>query len=283
MKKLDILIAIFVTLAWGSNYVVAKLNVQEIPGFLSTAIRFLIIALILLPFVKKPQIKFNKLLITSMIFGLYISLVYYGLYLGLDSGFSSIIMQLNAPFSIIIARFYLKEPFNFYSTLGTIISFFGAVIVADIHNLNSGFFSLLVLFAAAWLNAAFNVASRELKEVPALSLLCWNSLLAAPLIFLLSYFIEGNPVILLENATYVFWSSLFYTITIASLLGITGWIYLLQNYPIQKVMPFNFLVPLFGVFFSVLILAEKVSWHLIIGGILIISGVALSQLRVRKI
>ena len=282
MKKLDILIAIFVTLAWGSNYVIAKLNVQEVPGFLSTAIRFLIIAIILLPFVKKPQISLSKLWTTSIIFGLYISLVYYGLYLGLDSGLSSIIMQLNAPFSIILARFVLKEPFNFYSVLGMVIAFAGAIIVSDIQNLNNRFFSLLALFAAAWLNAAFNVRSRELSKVPALSLLCWNSMLAVPLIFIISYFIEGNPLQLLENATYVFWSSLFYTITIASLLGITGWIYLLQNYSINKIMPFNFLVPLFGVFLSILVLAEKFSWHLVIGGVLIIVGVIFSQIKVKK-
>ena len=47
-------------------------------------------------------------------------------------------------------------------------------------------------------------------------------------------------------------------------------------------MPFNFLVPLFGVFLSILVLAEKFSGHLVIGGVLIIVGVIFSQIKVKK-
>lgn len=279
MKKYDIIIAILIAFAWGSNYVAVKLNLSEVPGFLSLSLRFFITAIILLPFVPRPKIAFRDLYSVAIIFGIfYVGLVYYGMYLGVGASLAVIIMQLNAPLSMIIARVVLKEEFTFNAIIGVALAFIGVIIVAGNFNSNGNYFAIVTVLFGAFFNAVFNIQSRKLKDkISPLSLLCWTSLIAMPHLLLISYFLEGNPISLLPNATSIFWSSLFYNITMAGIFGVTGYIYLLQKYPVYKVMPFTLLVPPFGVLFSSVLLQEPLSWHLFIGGCLTITGVAISQ------
>jgi O-acetylserine/cysteine efflux transporter len=281
MKKLDILIAIFVAFCWGSNYVAAKFNLSEVPSFLSLSLRFIITSLILLPFVPRPKINFIDLYSISIVFGIfYVGLVYYGISLGAGASLAVILMQLSAPLSVIIAKIVLKEEFKLNAIIGMILAFVGVIIVVGNPNVTGGnILAIITLLFAAIFNAIYNIQSRKLKAVSPLSLLCYTSLIASPHLLLISYFLEGNQLELLQNSTITFWSSLLYSTIIAGILGVTGWIYLLQQYPVYKVMPFGLLVPIFGVFFSNLLLEESLTWHLFIGGVLTIIGVYISQVK----
>lgn len=281
MKRSDILIAILVAFAWGSNFIAVKYTVIEIPGLLSIALRFLLTSLLLVPFVQKPKTSFKNIYSFALIMGIfYLGLLYYGLYLGISTSLSVIIMQLNIPISIIIARITLKEHFTLSSMLGIILAFAGVITVVGAPQLTGNKTAFVMLLLAAFFCAIFNIQSRKLQSIPPLTLLAWSNLIATPHLLLMSYFLEGNPFELLEGVTIKLWGALIYSVIIAGLIGITLWIYLLQTYPVYKVMPFNLLVPLFGVSLSVIVLGDLPSNYTYIGGILIISGVALSQLRI---
>ncbi len=210
----------------------------------------------------------------------YLGLLYYGLYLGINTSLTIIIMQLNIPISIIIARFALKEHFTLSSILGVILAFIGVIVVVGTPQITGNHVAFVMLLISAIFCAVFNIQSRKLHAIPPLSLLCWSSLIAAPHLLLMSYFLEGNPLELLEGTTTTLWGALLYSVIVASFIGITLWIYLLQTYPIHKVMPFNLLVPFFGVSLSVVILGDIPSWHIFLGGALILSGIAISHARV---
>jgi O-acetylserine/cysteine efflux transporter len=109
MSFKDICLAILVAFIWGTNYVAMKFTAIEMPGFLSASLRFMLTALILLPFCKRPNISFKNLYFVSITSGAYIGLIYYSMYLGINTCLGIILMQLNAPFSMFIAKFILNE------------------------------------------------------------------------------------------------------------------------------------------------------------------------------
>ncbi len=280
MKKFDVCIAFLVAFFWGSNFTAVKLSIIEIPGLLALSLRFLLTAIILLPFITKPKISFAKLYLVSLVFGIfYIGLLYYGMHLGLNTSLTIILIQLNIPFSIIIARIFLKESLTLKTILGVAIAFLGMAVVAGTPHLIGNNVAVFILLLSAFFYAIFNIQSRKLKEIPPSSLLCWTSLISMPHLFMISYFIDGNPIDLMQNLSHIGWASIIYSAAISGALGITLWIYLLQKYPISQVMPFNLLVPFFGISISILLLDEIPSWHIIVGGLITLGGIAVTQVK----
>ena len=66
MKSTDIALVLFMNIAFGAAFISAKIGVSYFPPFLFTSMRFLIIAVLLLPFLKLHQGQmFNILFISS--------------------------------------------------------------------------------------------------------------------------------------------------------------------------------------------------------------------------
>ena len=177
MKKTDTLLAILVPLIWGGSYIAIEYIVIEIPGLLSIAIRYSLIALILVPFVPRPnRANFKDLYATSLVVGVFcLGVLYYGMSLGIDTNLTTIIMQLTTPISVIIARFAFKEPFTLRSSIGIIIAFSGMLIVVGAPSFNSNYLAFTMVFFSAFFLAVYNIQSKKLKAIPAISFAFSNS------------------------------------------------------------------------------------------------------------
>jgi drug/metabolite transporter (DMT)-like permease len=62
---------------------------------------------------------------------------------------------------------------------------------------------------------------------------------------------------------------------LCSIVQFTGWFYLLRNGDPGKTSAFLFLVPIFGVITSWMLLGEKISWETVAGGVLVCIGIFL--------
>ena len=87
MSAIQIACAVAVPLLWGYQFVAIKAGVTEFPPLFFLAVRFLAIALLLIPFVKRPtRRQFGPVAAISVFLGgLNFGLFYVGL--GLGSGF----------------------------------------------------------------------------------------------------------------------------------------------------------------------------------------------------
>ncbi len=281
MKLRDILLALIVAVTWGSNFIAVKIAISELPGFLALSLRFLITGIVLIPLAKIPKCSFKEIYSISIIFGIfYIALLYLGMHLGLNSSLAVILLRLNIPLSIIIASLTLKEEIPFKIICGIILAFIGMLIVVGTPHLSGNLSAAIIILFSAFFCALFNVESRKLRsKVNPLSLLCWTSLISAPHLLIISYLLEGDPIFLLSKITHVGWMSTVYGAIISGIIGNALWIKLLQSYPVNIVMPFNLLVPLCGVFFSITILKEEPSWHIFLGGLITLLGVGITQIK----
>ena len=75
------------------------------------------------------------------------------------------------------------------------------------------------------------------------------------------------------------WLALAYTILIGGIVGFGLWFWLIARCSMGRIAPFGLLLPVFAMISSVLFLGDRLTPMLIAGGLLTISGVAITQVR----
>src|SRR5450631_3697299 len=122
MSAIQIVGAVAVPLLWGYQFVAIKVGVTEFPPLFFHALRFLAIALLLVPFVKRPtRQQFRPIAAISLFLGgLNFGLFYVGLGLGSGS-MSAVAYQLATPFPVLVARPPLAERPSLATTAGVVL------------------------------------------------------------------------------------------------------------------------------------------------------------------
>jgi len=120
-----------VPLLWGFQFVVIKVGTAEFPPLFFLGLRFLAMALLLVPFVKKPtRRQFGPIAAISVFLGgLNFGLFYVGLALGSGS-MSAIAYQLATPFTVLLAWPLLAERPSLITSSGVLLAFIGVVVLA---------------------------------------------------------------------------------------------------------------------------------------------------------
>ncbi len=112
-------------------------------------------------------------------------------------------------------------------------------------------------------------------------LMGWSSLLTVPQVMVMSLLLEYGQMASLVTADGRGWLALAYTIFIGGIVGFSLWFWLIGRCSMGRVAPFGLLLPVFALMSSVLFLGERMTPKLIIGGLLAISGVAITQVKPR--
>ena len=94
----------------------------------------------------------------------------------------------------------------------------------------------------------------------------------------MSLVFESDHVYLVINASFSVWWSVLYLGLIMTALGYYFWNTLIRTYEIEKVAPFLLLLPVFSLLGGIIFLEELVSTVKILGGLIVILGVAFVSL-----
>ncbi len=280
MSAIQIVCAVGVPLLWGYQFVAIKVGVLEFPPLFFLALRFLAIALLLVPFVKSPTRKQLGSIAAISVFlgGLNFGLFYVGLGLGSGS-MSAIAYQLVTPFTILLAWPLLAERPSPTTSTGVVIAFVGVIVLAAGPGLTANALPLLLVVGAAFAFAMSNVLTKRYGPFDPLMLMGWSSLLTVPQVALMSLLLEHGQLASLITADQRGWLALAYTIFIGGILGFGLWFWLIARWSMGRVAPFGLLLPVFALISSVLFLGEHMTPKLIVGGLLAITGVAITQIR----
>jgi O-acetylserine/cysteine efflux transporter len=280
VSAIQIVCSVAVPLLWGCQFVAIKVGVMEFPPLFFLALRFLAIALLLIPFVKRPtRQQFGPIAAISVFLGgLNFGLFYVGLGLGSGS-ISAIAYQLATPFAVLLAWPLLAERPSLTTSAGVALAFIGVVVLAAGPGLTANALPLLLVVGAAFAFAMSNVLTKRYGPFDPLMLMGWSSLLTVPQVTLMSLFLEYGQLASLIRADQRGWLALAYTIFIGGILGFGLWFWLIARCSMGRVAPFGLLLPVFAVISSVLFLGDHMTTKLIVGGLLAISGVAITQVR----
>lgn len=282
MSAMQIVCAVVVPLLWGYQFVVIKVGVGEFPPLFFLALRFLAIALLLVPFVERPRRRQLGPVAAISLFlgGLNFGLFYVGLGLGSGS-MSAVAYQLAPPFTVLLAWPLLAERPSLTTSAGVVLAFIGVVVLAAGPGVSATALPLLLVVGAAFAFAVSNVLTKRYGPFDPLMLMAWSSLLTVPQVMLMSLLLESGQMASLVTADERGWLALAYTIFIGGIVGFGLWFWLIARCSMVRVAPFGLLLPVFALTSSVIFLDERISPKLIAGGLLAISGVAITQLRPR--
>lgn len=282
MTPVQVFCAVAVPLLWGYQFVAIKIGVTEFPPLFFLALRFLAISILLVPFVARPTRRQLGPIASISLFlgGLNFGLFYVGLGLGSGS-MSAVAYQLATPFTVLLAWPLLAERPSVVTSAGVVLAFIGVIVLAAGPGLSGNVLPLLLVVGAAFAFAVSNVLTKRYGPFDPLMLMGWSSLFTVPQVLVMSLLLESGQVGSLVSTDGRGWLALAYTIFIGGIVGFSLWFWLIARCSMGRVAPFGLLLPVFALTSSVLFLGEQVTPKLVIGGLLAIAGVAITQFKPR--
>ena len=276
MKTRDIFIALLVPVVLGFGFVIAKPAMQYFPPYLLMGMRFTIPALMLVWWFPLPKGLYFDLFKVSLIGStLQYGLTYSGLNI-IDASSAVPLVQLEVPFGIIIAFFLLKEIPTIKNIIGLIIAFIGVFILTGAPNLEGKYIGVLLTISGAFTWALGAVMAKPLsKKIGAFALMTWLCVFSGPMLLLMSLVFDGNPMQYILYANLNSWLTVIFLGFVMQPIGYAAWYYVLKKYPVNKVMPVLLILPVTGLVTSIFLLGEDPPKQVFLGGLVIISGVAL--------
>lgn len=278
------LLAVLVALVWGLNFVVIDAGLQDVPPLLFLVFRFVLVAFPLVLLVPRPGPWKDVLVIGAFMSLGQFSLLYVALDLGMPAGLASLVLQAQVMFTVVIAAVALGERSSGQQVLGVAVGTVGLVVVALAHGLRAPVLPLLVTIAAALSWAIGNVAARRARMASGLGLVAWSALVVPLPALALSLVVDG-PDAVGDVLTGLGWTAVLstaYTVVFASLFGYVVWNGLLARYPAGAVVPFILLVPVVGIVTAWLVQDEVPTALEGVGGLVMLSGVAIASVRLRR-
>ena len=273
----DTLIASLVPIFLGFGFVIAKPAMEHFPPILLMGLRFTFAASILIWWFPIPRGYLKQIFIASLIANtLQYSVTYTGLNL-IDASAAVLLVQTEVPFGVIFAYFMLKEKPTIRSLIGIGVAFIGVYILTGSPSLDGKFLGigLTILGSAIW--ALGQVLVKPLsKEIAPLTLVAWLAIFSGPILIFLSAILDGNTINYIKSANFNSWVIAFYLGFFMQPVTYGCFYYVLKNNPLYKVLPIVTMgIPLTGLLAAILLLGEKPTTELYLGGFIILIGVIL--------
>jgi len=284
MRLRDMVLAALTSVIWGFAFVTYKFGLESFSAAQLTALRFLIACLPVF-FVPRPKLSWPLIAAIGLIlFAGQFLLLMMAFALDMPAGLGSVTQQTQAIFTIVLAAIFLREVPTLRQSVGTAIAFAGLALIGLTvgGDLRPAALGLALAAASSW--AVGNLLLKRTGAAPAFALMVWCSLVVPLPMLMLSYVVDPQPS-LAQAIMHASWRSIATALYLgipATLIGYGLWSYLLQRYPAPVVAPFALLSPAIGIFAAAIIHGEVFGPLRYLGMALILAGLAVILLPVRR-
>jgi drug/metabolite transporter (DMT)-like permease len=285
-SKLPILIWLVLSLIWGSTWLFIKLGLEDLPPFTFAGIRFVIAALILSIVIvirRRPLPRRRRDWGLMAVTGLLSFTLNYGLLFWGEqrttSGLAAILQTIIPVFGLVIAHLYLPEERITLRKLGGVVLgiigvglIFSNQFVAEGKSALWGSVAIVVgALGVAYSNVLIKARARHLDSAV---LAAGQMVFGLIPLLLIGTIAEGNPLKLHWTPLALF--SLFYLALVGSSIAFLLFYWLVRNMDVTKTMLISLVTPLIAVILGMLVLNERLTWRIFLGGVVIISGIGLN-------
>ena len=280
----DFAFLVLINLIWGLNLIASKFGVSHFPPIFFTALRFSVLALVTLPFLRWHAGKMQALMIAAVLSGgLQYAVLFMGVRAAPEVGTIAIAQQIGVPFTTLLSILFLGEVVRWRRGLGIALAFAGVAVIAFQPSVYAARTGLALVVASALIGSFGLVAVKRLgTELRPLELQAWFALSGLPVLWLLSAWLESGQGAAVESASARDWAALLFTALVSSLVAHTGYYWLVRRYPVTSLSPLTTLSPVFGVTFGVLLYGDPFGARILIGGLLTLVGVTIISVRERR-
>jgi O-acetylserine/cysteine efflux transporter len=192
---------------------------------------------------------------------------------GLSAGLASLVLQLQAAFTVALAVGLLGERLSRGQLAGGLLALAGIGVIAAgrAQDVPLGALALSVCAAASW--GAGNIVTRRARSPQPLGLIVYASAVAPVPLLALSLLTEDYHGVSVTAGGVL---ALLYVVVLSTLGGYGVWAALLARHPASSVAPFTLLVPIAGVLAAWAWLGEAPSAAELAGAALVLGGLALT-------
>lgn len=262
-------------LIWGMNWVVMKTANLYFPPVLFVTYRFasgalvLLIAAILMK-VPMPQAKFLPYLIFTGVFQISLNnvLVQTGM-VTLGAGTSAVLNYTMPLWVAIMAHFMLGEKLTRQKLGGIFLSLIGLYILMGLTELTDVRAAFLTLLSAMSWALASVITKMKLKGCSMMQIVTWQMISGAIVLAIYSAFVPQGDVDWNLNSALI----LIYNGVLASALAFFIWNWLLMKIEASKASTAVLGVPVVGVLGGIIILGEPLTFHVMLGMVMILAGI----------
>jgi len=287
---------VFTMLLWGGTFIAGRMLADSVAPASAAFLRFVIASaamLIVVQLVEKKLLRPPKKLWLPLILlgmtGVFAYNVFFfnGLH-HISGGRASLIISCTPLVITIFAAFFLRERLTAVKSCGVLLSLFGAVTVISNGHPGSLFTigfgpgeKALIGCVLSW--SAYSIIGRSvLQTLSPLSAVCYSSMIGT--LFLAIPAAREGLFSRLSTITSVDWTSLAYLGFCGTALGFSLYYQAIKKIGASRAGIFINLVPLFSILLSWLILGESIKPIVLAGGLLILTGVSLTNFQApRKI
>jgi O-acetylserine/cysteine efflux transporter len=256
MSLLHTLLAVLSALLWGFTFVAIKVGLGEFPPLLFAALRFVVVAFPAILFVPRTGIAWRWIVAVGLAMGAFqYGFLYVGMENGMPASLSSLVIQSQALFTLVFSTWVLQDVPRRQQWLGVGLALAGMGAIAFDRSGHASSLGLLLVIGAAASWAVGNICIKLAQVSNGFRLFVWMAVVPPVPLLGLSLQFESGQWAALRSLTPLGIGAILYTGLIASLLCFGFWAYLVQHYSPNRVAPFSLLVPIFGMAFSVLLLA----------------------------
>jgi O-acetylserine/cysteine efflux transporter len=280
----DVCLIILTTLIWGFNFVVIKWGVQDVSAPVMTALRFALVAIPLVFFVKRPNTPLTVIASYGLLFGCGIwGLVNFAISLGTPAGQASLLLQSSAFMTVVAGAVFFSEAISVQKLIGILIALVGFILITQGGIVENSVWGVaLVLFAGlSW--TLCNVIVRIHKPADILSFIVWSSLFVPiPILFYLALFTSEFS----DGLSQLGWRglvSIVFQACVTTIIGYGIWTRMITKYGLAAVSPYSLLVPVSGLMFGWVFYGETAKPLELIGSALVLVGLAVMSGALSKI
>ena len=269
-----------VCLAWALNVAISKilLSGYHIPPLFYAGLRFLLVALILMPLLRPLPERLGRVLYVGILMGgAHFGLMFIGLQSATPS-MTSIILQMAIPFSAVLSVCFLGEKMTPLRVAGIALALTGAIIMLYQADGHSAVLGLASVAGSAISLSVGSVALKRLGAIRPLQLQAWVAVVSALPLLILSALTESGQVTASLGGGWAFAAAVLFSIFVVTIWAHTSFFAVLQRYEVGVVMPLTLAMPLMTVALGVLLMDDPMNLRIATGIVLALVGVLLVQL-----
>ncbi|RZO65370.1 MAG: DMT family transporter [Parvularculaceae bacterium] len=283
MNRTQLSVLILMCFAWGFHFVVLKWAFADLPPLHYAAVRMLIVAAILVRFLKFPKTDAGALVLAGICLGgLNYALMFSGVNLATASA-SAVAVELYTPFAVLLSVVFLGERVGWRRSFGIGLALCGVLVIAMREQGDTAEAQALGVFLVScgiFCEAVGAILVKKRSDYKPIELLAFFALVGAVFLCVTASVLDpGGWAVLAGGPLEKSVGGIAYSVIGGSIIGHTSYYWLIQRLPISTVAPSVLLATLIAVFFSVLLLGEPFTPAFIVGGLMTVGGVGVILMR----
>lgn len=286
---MTILVWLILCLVWGTTWIFIKIGLEDLPPITFAAARFTLAIAILLPVIRFSRLPWprraSEWKLIALTGFLQFSFNYATVFWAeqhITSGLAAVLQAMITVFGLVLAWIFLPaERITPVKIFAVVLGMLGvAVIFAEQLRIESvmAFAGCVAIVAGAYsaAQASILIKARGTSLHPA-SLVCAQMICGLPALVIYALVAEGNP--LRFNWSWTAVVCVLYLTVLGTIAAFWLYYWLLSRIESTKAMMISLVTPLIAVLIGAVFLGERLPPQTLVGGVLIISSVALIAIR----